>query len=532
MPLPNPAPPPGEPRPRAGRLWAPLALILSIPVALLTLLRVTIIDDAYISYRYAANLAAGKGLVFNGGERVEGATNLLWTLLLAPASALGLGVEAVAALAGVALGLAAVAGAWGICARLGVPSRLAALALLVVACYPGFWLVMANGLEAGLFALLLVQTVFLIVAGRPLFLAGLTGGLLFLTRPESVVVVPICAAYLLWAERGSGRDVRGALSRLLPLLAPWFAVVAGATAWRLLYYGALVPNSITAKSLGSFDLRQVLINLAGGTLYLLQFLLSAAPLTLGAALALWLAPRRRYLLLLALLILAQVVAILGNGGDWMPHYRLLAPYVPLLAILAALGLQEAVERGIVPTPLRRPAPAALALLAVVVLMASLPGYPWRTRPAVALAPSEVCYERLARSIGPALLPTDRISPEALGYFSFVFRDNYSHDMLGLTDRHIARYGTLYIRRFGKADPAYTYSEARPDLIVVHSGLRFLRAMDSAAGGQYDEEYLTYDLAGQGCPDKALVVSIRAEYAPRFASALAAIHARPILVRNE
>jgi hypothetical protein len=39
-----------------------------------------------ISMRYAANLAAGAGLVWNPGERVEGYTNFLWTLLMAVAA--------------------------------------------------------------------------------------------------------------------------------------------------------------------------------------------------------------------------------------------------------------------------------------------------------------------------------------------------------------------------------------------------------------------------------------------------------------
>ncbi|MFQ5416191.1 MAG: hypothetical protein ACE5FL_03975 [Myxococcota bacterium] len=47
------------------------------------------IDDAYISFRYAGNLVAGHGLVFNAGEYVEGFTNLLWTLLIAAGIALG-----------------------------------------------------------------------------------------------------------------------------------------------------------------------------------------------------------------------------------------------------------------------------------------------------------------------------------------------------------------------------------------------------------------------------------------------------------
>lgn len=39
-------------------------------------------DDAYISLVYAQNWVDGYGLVFNAGERVEGYTNFLWTLLL------------------------------------------------------------------------------------------------------------------------------------------------------------------------------------------------------------------------------------------------------------------------------------------------------------------------------------------------------------------------------------------------------------------------------------------------------------------
>ena len=39
-------------------------------------------DDAFISFRYAKNLVDGHGLVFNPGERVEGYTNFLWTLLM------------------------------------------------------------------------------------------------------------------------------------------------------------------------------------------------------------------------------------------------------------------------------------------------------------------------------------------------------------------------------------------------------------------------------------------------------------------
>ncbi|HKQ57338.1 MAG TPA: hypothetical protein VJY35_05685, partial [Candidatus Eisenbacteria bacterium] len=49
-----------------------------------------VVDDAYISYRYAEHVASGLGYVFNPGEPVEGASNLLWVLVLAGFHALGL----------------------------------------------------------------------------------------------------------------------------------------------------------------------------------------------------------------------------------------------------------------------------------------------------------------------------------------------------------------------------------------------------------------------------------------------------------
>ena len=80
-------------------------------------------DDAFISFRYAANLADGQGLVFNQGERVEGFTNFLWVLILAAVRRLGGDIPTAAHLLGLALGGATImlAAAW--------PRRLAAAVL-------------------------------------------------------------------------------------------------------------------------------------------------------------------------------------------------------------------------------------------------------------------------------------------------------------------------------------------------------------------------------------------------------------------
>ena len=55
-------------------------LILAITARLVPGLRT--IDDAFITYRYARNILAGNGFVYNPGEHVLGTTTPFYTILL------------------------------------------------------------------------------------------------------------------------------------------------------------------------------------------------------------------------------------------------------------------------------------------------------------------------------------------------------------------------------------------------------------------------------------------------------------------
>src|SRR4030081_2329551 len=75
-----------------GARWRHLAMfVLPAVVALATRLLTGphAIDDAYITFRYARNLAEGLGLVYNPGEWVLGTTAPLWAVLLAGGYKLG-----------------------------------------------------------------------------------------------------------------------------------------------------------------------------------------------------------------------------------------------------------------------------------------------------------------------------------------------------------------------------------------------------------------------------------------------------------
>src|SRR5262245_21925004 len=97
-------------------------------------------DDAFISFRYARHAADGHGLVYNAGERVEGYTNFLWTLLLAASHRLGADIPRTAQILGAA---SAVAGVVAL-ARLVRPSPLWFLPVLVM-CGNESWAAWAVG---------------------------------------------------------------------------------------------------------------------------------------------------------------------------------------------------------------------------------------------------------------------------------------------------------------------------------------------------------------------------------------------------
>ena len=105
-------------------------------------------DDAFISMVYARNLVRHGQLVYNVGERVEGYTNFLWTVLLAACHAIGFSMERASRV--LALGFSI--GTLFIVARMSLRevwwSRLVAPAILVSCTSFAAWT--SGGLETAL----------------------------------------------------------------------------------------------------------------------------------------------------------------------------------------------------------------------------------------------------------------------------------------------------------------------------------------------------------------------------------------------
>ncbi len=327
---------------RTAGYSASLAFIWSLAAAVAA---AWICDDAYISYRYANNLLAGRGLVFNVGERVEGYTNFLWTLWITPGLALGYTAEGWSKFWGIACYVGSVSLLIAYHFRLRLLVSTGQLALPIAALGAAFhvdWSIYAtSGLETSLYTFLLLAGYLLLTAAdlgtKQLVAAGLVLGFAALTRPDGILPAAIAGLFVLltatpWFQR--------TLIYGLSFAVLWLPFVA----WRLLYYDDFFPNTYYAKS-------AYLTWYGQGWQYAVLYFrkywaLLPAPLCLLAILwRTWRLPEKpsqeRRLMLQALLAGAfaftYTVYIIRIGGDFM-FARMLVPSVPFYLIVLELGL--------------------------------------------------------------------------------------------------------------------------------------------------------------------------------------------------
>lgn len=196
------------------------------------------IDDAYITFRYARNIAEGVGFVYNPGERVLGTTTPLWTLLLAACYMLGgRDLPQAALVLGSLADAATVTLLWWLCQHLGMRHGWAIFASILYMLWAPVISFTNGGMETPLFILLVVSAVTAHAADRH-SLAGLAAGLATITRPEGLLAgVLVLGNHVL----RNGSFPRRSIVGFIAPVTPWIL-------FALWYFGSPWPQSAAAKA--------------------------------------------------------------------------------------------------------------------------------------------------------------------------------------------------------------------------------------------------------------------------------------------
>jgi hypothetical protein len=472
------------------RSWAVLVtLIVFLALAARLIPGLRTIDDAYITFRYARNLLAGQGFVFNPGERVLGTTTPLFTLVLA-AAALPFGGSA-APFPAIALVLATLFDL-GVCLTLAYLGRAfgrpaaGLVAALAWAIAPTSVTFAVGGLETSLFVLL-VALAFLANLRQRALLTGLLCGLAALTRPDALIPVGLIALDVAWRALRSARDRWGAVVRFsLPLLA--LVLAWAAFAW--FYFGALVPQSMLAKQVAyrlPEDAAFIRLIQAYGTPFMENELLGTWWIAPGLVLSIGLSflalsrLARRIPGAWPLFVYPWIFLVVFSAANPLIFRWYLAEPLPFYMLSILIGIGE-LAQDVINTPtlhrttVAQPLAARVGWASVALLVVASLGAGWvvhpqdgpdRPAPKMATVSLEESYREVALRLAPEVSPSTVVAAGDVGALGY-YLDARILDLVGLNSKQVVQYfplpETMYVINY--AVPPGAVLAAMPEFVAV------------------------------------------------------------------
>ena len=312
------------------------------------------IDDANIYMVYMRNFANGHGFVYNiGGERVEGFTSLLWTVVGASFFSVSNHPEILLLISNIIIvsyclwKLASYLDRYFNDNRLATPFSLLFIGSLVL--IPGYfeWTVLSL-METGLWSCLLILTTLCLLENNKnnhrfvdiKFCMLIT--LLVFCRPESMLWCLFFVAAKFFKVFQNTKSIKqGLLSIVLPLIVFIISLV-GLITWREYYFGFPLPNTFYAKvssNLVTNFFAGIKYNVSSfhvNPLVLLSLLLVAGNIYAVSKLK---QKSNQYALFLTGGVAFLTLAIpLYSGGDHFELSRFIQPTTPLILIALLLNL--------------------------------------------------------------------------------------------------------------------------------------------------------------------------------------------------
>lgn len=231
------------------------SIIISIVSLLLLLYAVTkavqyrwVCDDAFISFRYAENLANGHGLRFNLDEKVEGYTNFLWTVFLSMGFLFKVDPIPLSQHPGINFYIGTLLALFFVSRK--IHKQFIPLAFAGFAVHKHGQIFATSGLETSLFTFLVTLAYSIAIVWKErnfytlsFFLLALSG----MTRPDGMIFYAILGLYILWTQ-SKNLNFPEIFKQSLIIHAPLYLLFIPYWILRYLYYGHFFQNTFYAKS--------------------------------------------------------------------------------------------------------------------------------------------------------------------------------------------------------------------------------------------------------------------------------------------
>jgi hypothetical protein len=303
------------------------------------------VDDEGIPFVFARHLLEGKGLAYNSLDgRVEGYSDFLqivldagWLLTVRILGWAPISVFFIGKVVSIVGGFATVILVWVAMRReasIRLPGLVTGMAFLVLAPPLATW--SCSSLEmASVTLLVTIITIDLFQDSRSHDrVTALAACLLVLLRIDGFVYAfALIAPQWLMASGQRRRELSGRL------LAPLLIVGVVYNAWRVWYFGDVLPCPFAAKVLYKLHPAQNIVVHDPDVPYLVAFLRTYGilPASIGAVLVVASAARQRR----TWPLLASAGLLVGYAslvGDWMVGFRFLLPVLPVTALLIAIAV--------------------------------------------------------------------------------------------------------------------------------------------------------------------------------------------------
>jgi hypothetical protein len=408
-------------------------------------------DDGYIALRIARNIATGQGLGFNPDTHLQSNTSPAWTLISAAVwTSMGARTEVVLPVLGIVFDALA-AGTIVLLAGLVLRPREAAVPGLLYATLSTTALVASLGLETGLYVLVIVGA-FLALFQNHHALASILCALAFLVRPDGALLTAVfLGCRFVQARRLPLRELGIVIAIILPYVV--FAVA---------YYGTVIPQSATAKSMIARSASEQWGLVAGKLAGRPHAGVAGALFAVGAV---WLI-RHHYLRPLMLWGAAYAAAF-STFAVWWPWY--FPPLVVPFVVGVGAGVRvliEAVSGG-------GRSRAALSATAMVLLCG---GALWHTASIVRTSLPAAAMLEQRKAIGAWVdahtLPEATVMLEPVGMVGFASTRRF-HDYPGLVSREV----TAALRELGTRVPGrpidpgvmkHVLQRLKPSILVLRA----------------------------------------------------------------